>query len=103
MKNFVQSGDAITIPAQADISAGALVAVGSLVGVAAANATSGEDVVIATKGVFDLAKASGVLNIGDAVEIDGSGAVTALDAGPQIGVVIKAAASHASTARVRIG
>jgi len=58
MKNYVQPGENITVPAPADVTAGQLVLVGSLVGVAQAAALSGEDVVLVRRGVFVLAKTS---------------------------------------------
>ena len=59
MKNFVQVGDVISVTAPANVSAGAGVLVGSLFGVAVNTALSGAAVEVATKGVFDLAKATG--------------------------------------------
>lgn len=103
MKNYIQPGNSITIPAPVAVLSGDVVAVGALIGIAATDAASGEDVAISTRGVYELPKAAEILNIGDAVEIDGSGAVTVLDAGNQIGVVVKPAAAGDATARVRIG
>lgn len=59
MKNYVQDGDVLTVPAPADVLSGAGVLVGSLFGVACGNAASGADVEIQTEGVFELPKATG--------------------------------------------
>lgn len=56
MKNYLFPGDSVTLPAPADVKAGAFVQVGSLGGVAQADAASGEDVVLVRRGGFDLAK-----------------------------------------------
>lgn len=102
MKNFVQPGDSITLPAPADVTSGGIVIAGALVGVAAADALTGEGVVIATRGVFDLPKGAEVFAVGDEVE-EAAGTVTALDTGTRVGVVVAAAASGDATARVLIG
>lgn len=54
MKNYIQSGDVITVAAPADVSSGDFVAIGALFGVAQASAMAGEDVALATRGVFQL-------------------------------------------------
>lgn len=59
MKNYVQAGDVLTVTAPANVLSGAGVLVGSLFGVACGDALSGAEVEIKTKGVFDLAKATG--------------------------------------------
>ncbi|GAA5662589.1 hypothetical protein Brsp07_01058 [Brucella sp. NBRC 14130] len=58
MKNYIQPGDSVTVPAPADVKSGDLVVVGDLFGVAQFSAKAGEDVEIATKGVFALPKVS---------------------------------------------
>lgn len=60
MKNYVQPGNTITIPAPAGgVVSGAPVAVGSLRGFAAATAAEGDDVAIPRVGVFEVIKATG--------------------------------------------
>jgi len=59
MKNYIQSGDVITVAAPADVLSGEFVAVGSLFGVAQASAVAGDDVALATRGVFELVVANG--------------------------------------------
>lgn len=58
MKNFVQPGRTLSVTAPADVKSGDLVIVGSLFGVAFADATSGNAVEIGTEGVFELPKTS---------------------------------------------
>lgn len=106
MKNFVQDGDALTVPAPADVLSGALVISGVLAGVAAHGALSGEDVLIETEGVFDLAKTSvQAWTVGTAIYvIPATGlCTTATTAGNLlIGVAVAAAANPSSTGRVRL-
>lgn len=56
MKNYIQSGDTITVPAPADVKSGDLVVVGELFGTAEFSAAAGDPVEITTKGVFALPK-----------------------------------------------
>lgn len=55
MRNYVQSGDLITITAAAAIASGDGVLTGALFGVAAADYAAGAQAEIKTTGVFDLA------------------------------------------------
>lgn len=57
MKNFVQMGDVVSVPAPYNVSAGAGCLVGSLFGIAVTTALATATVEIATKGVFDVLKA----------------------------------------------
>jgi predicted RecA/RadA family phage recombinase len=57
MKNFVQAGDTITVPAPYDRSSGQGAKVGQIFGVCTGDALSGADVALKTSGVFDLTKA----------------------------------------------
>ena len=54
MKNYVQSGDLITVAAPYAVSSGQGVMVGSLFGVATCDAANGTNVDIMTEGVFDI-------------------------------------------------
>lgn len=56
MKNYIQPGKTITVPAPADVKSGDLVVVGDLFGVAEFSAAVGDPVEIATEGVFELPK-----------------------------------------------
>ncbi|SFK37769.1 Predicted phage recombinase, RecA/RadA family [Pseudovibrio ascidiaceicola] len=56
MRNYIQDGVAITLTAPHDVSSGDGLQVGSLFGVVATNAASGEDVETVMQGVFELPK-----------------------------------------------
>ena len=102
MRNYVQPGDSITVPAPAATASGDIVTIGALTGIASTNAASGDDVALSVRGVFDLPKvAAEILSIGDEVEV-ASGEVTALAAGTKIGVVVADAAANDATARIRL-
>lgn len=57
MKTFIQPGDVVSVTAPANVLAGVGVLVGSLFGLAVNAALSGAAVEVATRGVFDVAKA----------------------------------------------
>ncbi len=105
MKNFIQSGDAITVPAPATVKSGDLVVVGSLFGVAEADAASGADVVLNTSGVFTLTKASAqAWTVGATVYWDTTAgkATTVLSGNILIGHAIAAAANPSDSGVVRL-
>ena len=56
MKNFIQPGNTITLTAPAAVTSGAGVLIGSIFGIAAHDAASGDPVEVVTTGVFDLNK-----------------------------------------------
>lgn len=56
MKNFVQPGNTLTLPAPYAVASGGGLLVGSIFGVAVGDAASGETVEAALTGVFDLPK-----------------------------------------------
>ena len=56
MKNYVQPGDTLTLTAPYDLTSGLGVLVGSIFGVASADALTGAEVEAVRKGVFDLKK-----------------------------------------------
>jgi predicted RecA/RadA family phage recombinase len=59
MKNFIQPGENLTFAAPYAVTAGAGALVGSVFGVAQSAAANGEEVVLLTEGVFEMAKATG--------------------------------------------
>lgn len=99
MKNFVQDGKAIEVTAPSATTAGDVVAIGSLVGVAMDDAANGAPVVIMTEGVFSLPADAGVA-AGAPVEWT-AGEVADVDAGLQVGVAVTAAVG--GMADVKIG
>jgi predicted RecA/RadA family phage recombinase len=56
MKNYVQRGENITVPAPAPATSGAVVVVGDLIGIASGDAAEGEPLDLVTVGVFELPK-----------------------------------------------
>lgn len=102
--NYIQDGDNLTVPAPANVSSGDGVKVGVLFGVASTDALSGADVVIATKGVYELPKTSAqAWTVGAAIYWTGSAATTATTTGNVlIGVAAAAAANPSATGMVRL-
>jgi predicted RecA/RadA family phage recombinase len=104
MKNYVQSGDVVTISASADTSSGDVVVEGSLIGVAQADALTGEDLAIVTKGVFELSKTSAqAWALGVPIYVTSAGlATTASSGNTLVGVAVAAAANPSDTGMVRL-
>ena len=105
MKNFVQPGENLTVPAPAAVASGELVKVGNLYGVASYDAGTGADVVLVTEGVFELPKiATDALAVGDPVYWRSSdGLVTSTASGnTKIGACIEAAPNPSGDVVVRL-
>ncbi|MCA1298508.1 DUF2190 family protein [Stappia indica] len=106
MKNFVQQGKFVTVTAPAGgLNAGDGVLVDHLFGVAANSALEGEQVEIATDGVFDLDKDAGAsLTAGAPIYWDDTAKVvtTTATANLRIGTALEAAALAAATGRILI-
>ena len=106
MRNFIQPGVyGLTITAPSAVTAGQLVVVGAIVGVAACDAAAGAQVEIAPEGVYDLAKTpADTLAAGAVAKVtvtNGVG-IVGVAGTAAIGWVTQAAASGSSTARVRL-
>lgn len=89
-----------------DAKAGDVVVAGKLVGVASADATAGDRVVLVTRGVFWIAKtANEAFAIGDAVYWSSTTkrATSTATGNALIGVATEAAAASASTIQVKVG
>lgn len=105
MKNFIQRGETLSIPAPADVLAGAVVISGSIVGVSAGNAATGETVDVATSGVFQLPKVSALaISVGDIVYYDdGTELVNKTSSGnTKVGVAVTAAPNPSASVNVRL-
>lgn len=105
MKNFVQNGVNLTLPAPANVLSGEGVIVGSIFGVAAGGALSGEDVDLVTNGVFTLPKVSALaIAIGDKIYWDNTAKLVNKTASGNtlIGVAVTAAANPSGTVEVRL-
>ncbi|MCY1287241.1 hypothetical protein D9M68_861210 [compost metagenome] len=106
MKNFVQHGDMITVPAPADTTSGKLIRVNGLIGVATTTQAEGAPVEIKTTGVFDLPKTSAqAWAVGNPIyAIAASGLLTnvAGTGNYLVGVAVEVAANPSATGRVRL-
>ena len=107
MKNYIQSGDVLTVPAPAGgVLSGGIVIIGSLIGFATATAAAGVAVAVKTKGIFEVAKVSAqAWTVGAPIYWDStaSNATTVSSANTLIGYAAEAAANPTSVGRVRIG
>lgn len=104
MKNYVQQGDVLTLTAPYTVTSGAGALVGGIFGVATgdvANAAEGEFVI---RGVYDIAKASGAVAVGDELYWDNTAkVVTTVPTGnTPIGFATQAQLTGDATARVRL-
>ena len=105
MKIFIQDGNIITITATANIASGDGVLVGSIFGVATTDVLAGDEVEIATNGVYELPKLStAVIAQGDRVAWNNSTGKVVVPATGMfpIGVATKAAANGTATLSVRL-
>jgi predicted RecA/RadA family phage recombinase len=107
MKNFVQPGKTITLAAPYDVVSGNGLLVGSIFGVASADALTGAEVETALTGVFDLTKApSQAWGVGDKIYWDDSTnvATKTVAGNTLIGVAVQAVAGGAADTigRVRL-
>lgn len=106
MKNYIQPGHSLTVPAPTGgVTSGDVVIVGGLVGIAATDAPEGADVEIETEGVYLIVKKSGdVVSLGATIYWDatpGEATVTASGNTP-IGVAIATASGPATHVKVKI-
>ena len=106
MKNAIQEGDHLTIIAPATVASGAGVISGVMFGVAIHAASSGADLTIATRGVFEMSKVSAqAWTLGQALYfIPGSGLVTTATTSGNlfIGYATAAAVNPSATGFVRL-
>lgn len=105
MKNFIHSGETVTVPAPYTVTSGGGVLVGTLFGVAAYNAASGDSVEIVTEGAFDLPKLSAqAWTFGAAIYWDDTNkwTTTVSSGNTLIGKAIAVAANPSATGSVRL-
>ncbi len=104
MKNYIQPGDTITVPAPANIASGEGVLLGDLFGVAAGAAASGADLDLVTRGVFELPKdAADTITLGQTVGWDVANKRVTDDApNAWIGHAVEAAGVASTSIKVRI-
>mgnify|MGYP001052180189 CR=1 FL=1 len=114
MKNFIQPGNNITLPASPyAVDSGGLVLAGQLFGIACGDAENGAEVTIQTEGVFALPKpAADVFTLGAPVyanviaqEVQSHGDTDSNSAGETaalIGVAVEAAGAGATSVKVKL-
>ena len=105
MRNFVQPGNAVTVPAPGATNSGSGVLIGHLFGVAGTDAAEGDDLVLHCAGVYDLPKvAEDAFTLGARVYWDGANdeCTSTAEGNFLIGVAVAAAGSGASALRVRL-
>lgn len=105
MKNFVAPGEyglTVTAPASG-VTAGQLVIVKAIVGVAACDAAAGAPVELATEGVYNLAKnAPDALHQGDVAKVAAGSGVIAAAGTLGVGWVVQDALAGTTTVRVKL-
>jgi predicted RecA/RadA family phage recombinase len=107
MKNFIEAGDTLTVPAPSGgVVSGGVVIIGSLIGIAGSTADASVNVAVKTRGVFELPKVSAqAWTVGAPIYWDagaGNATTTATD-NTAIGYATEAAANPSAVGRVRIG
>ncbi len=103
MKNFIQNGGHLTIPAPHDLRSGELVLVGDLVGVACLDAAKTQGVTLALEGVYTLPKekAEGIA-LGHRLYTKGGSVTTKAEGGVYVGIAVAAADQTATSVAVRL-
>ncbi|WP_407529429.1 DUF2190 family protein [Methylobacterium oryzisoli] len=106
MRNFIQPGDTLTVPAPSGgVVSGGVVVLGSIIGVATTTAAVGLPVALKTTGVFEFPKVSAqAWAIGDKIYWDGAAgnATTSTTSTTLLGVATEVAANPSAVGRVRL-
>lgn len=105
MKNYVQDGVRLTLPAPYDVTSGAGLLVGTIFGVAVQAALSGADVEVQTEGVVDITKVgSQAWTVGAAIYWDNAAknCTTATSGNTLVGRCVKAVGNGAAETVGRI-
>ena len=105
MKNFVQAGSALTIPAPAAVASGDVVLVGNIIGIANGAAASGADLDVTTTGVFTVPKVSGdAFTLGATVYFNTTSklATTTASGNTSVGTAVAAAGVGVALVEVRL-
>lgn len=111
-QNFRESGELLdyVVGTGETITSGQVVVKGGIVGVSLHDGVEGDKVVIKTDGVFELPKATGVVNLGDALHLNEDGDLTTDEddggtpatAYPLIGYAWRSAISAATVVEVKL-
>ncbi len=105
MKNFIQRGDVLSLPAPAAVSSGDVVVVGDFIGFAASDAALGEVVEVELRGVWSVLKKTGeAVTPGAALYWDAAAgrATTTAATNHRLGTATRAAAAGDVRADVRL-
>lgn len=105
MRNYIQDGNVLTLPAPADVLSGAGALIGSIFGVAQTDGLNGVDTPFLVTGVVDLPKTNALaIAIGDKVYWDNTAKVVnkTVSGNTLVGVATTAAANPSSTVNVRL-
>ncbi|SMD18505.1 DUF2190 family protein [Rhizobium sp. RU36D] len=107
MKNFVQPGCNITVPAPSGGTvSGKICVIGSLIGIASTTAAQGVDVALVTEGVFRYAKTSALaIAVGDKLYYDATNNLLNKTASGNtlVGTAVAAAANPSDTVDFKLG
>lgn len=105
MKNFIQPGKTLTLPAPSGgVIGGSFVKIGSIFGVAHQTAAEGEDFDLEVGGVYELGKTSAqAWTIGATIYATSAGVMTTVSTdNTKVGVAVAVAANPSATGRVRL-
>jgi predicted RecA/RadA family phage recombinase len=105
LKNYVQKGDTLTIPAPAAVMSGEPVIAGAIVGIASGDAENGAPVDVVTVGIFELPKvAANAFAVGATVYWDATAelATSTASGNTKLGVSVVLAASTTATVTLRL-
>ena len=107
MKTYIQPGHTLTITAPAGgVTSGQGVLIGTLFGIAQADAAEGTDAEILTEGVVEIGKTSALaIDVGDRLFWDATNKVVNKTATAQVcvGVAVSAAANPSATVKMKLG
>lgn len=105
MRNYIQPGVNLTLPAAADIKSGEVFILGAITGIAAGDALEDEMVDVVTSGVFRLDKvAADAFAVGDAVYFDEVNKLATVEAtgNTRIGTAVKIAVDGSAAVEVKL-
>ena len=105
MRNHVQPGRTLTIPAPAAVVSGGVVVAGQIIGVANGSAAEGDPVDVDVEGVFSLPKVAALaIDVGDLVYWDSTAGLATKTAtgNKKLGYATEAAANPSASVNVRL-
>lgn len=102
MKNYVNSGEIVTIIAPRDVLSGELLVVGELVGFAQSDAAEGSLVALVAEGVYTVGvTADAAISVGDPIYKNGDD-LTATESGNRVAIAVSVADPVEGIAQVNI-